>query len=105
VSYPLFLLYTLGFEGVSIRLSCAQVGIQPSQYRRWKKSEEKFVLCRKKSKKSLTPGPKSCLSHIEKDLIDWFKQQCLRGMGVSNRMLVMKACKSDPGFKEKLAYA
>ena len=91
-------------EGHSIRSICTGLSIQPSQYRRWKKSEERLRAANPKAR-SLSYGGRSDLEEMENDLLIWIFELREQGMAVSIGMIAMKACELDRDFRNRTEHA
>lgn len=87
-------------QGESLRKICREFRIQPSQFRRWKKSESQLNKANPRAM-TLCRGRPSCLEPIEDDILKWIFELREQGMPVSTKMVVMKASQIDSTFRRK----
>jgi len=87
-------------QGASVREVCDQLGIDPRQYRDWRRDRVRLMATKKK-KRSVHRGRKSCVAYLEEDLIDWILQWREVGAELSYDDVVEKASEMDAAFDSK----
>jgi len=92
-------------EGMSQKKACQLHQIQPSQYRRWKKVEEKMKVASNQKAVTLHTGKTSSIVDIEEDLLEWFWGIREKGMSVSHKMLQIEASKRCNVFRRKTEWS
>eukprot|EP00977_Amphora_coffeiformis_P016181 scaffold4929_cov176-Amphora_coffeaeformis.AAC.20 len=85
---------------MSQKKACKEQGIQPSQYRCWKKNEEAMKVGNPKAT-TLHAGPDSCIADIEEDLLEWFWSIRETRMMVSHKMIEIEASRRCSNFRRK----
>ena len=89
------------YDGVSVRKSCEEVEIHHKQYYQWKRELESLKKMSNKHLKSNFLGRKPVLeSTHEKELKDFIFGLREQGMGVTTKMVVIKACSISRLFRE-----
>jgi len=83
------------------RFSTPNIGIQPSQIRRWREQEHELKLKWKKSSdsKSIHDGPKVHNEQLENNLYNWIMDQRQHGIRVTTFSIITKALSMDSEFK------
>ncbi|KAL7569581.1 hypothetical protein ACA910_009553 [Epithemia clementina (nom. ined.)] len=92
----------------ALRLVARDLGVDPSQLRRWKAQSTRFeeMLSNRKGARvnaaaaSVHTGRKSCLHGIEEDLLSFIMESRDQGLAVSIRMVMTKASQLDGQFRE-----
>jgi transposase-like protein len=87
-------------EGRSFRAACAAVGVEPAQVRRWKKQKQEISRSNPNAS-SVHRGRVSFLTDVEEEILFWFFELRERGMKISVRMVMLKACELVPEFRLK----
>lgn len=82
-------------EGRSFRAACAAAGVGPAQARSWKKQHQEIVHSNP-SGGSVHKGQPSVLNDIKEDILFCFFELHERGMKISARMIMLKACELAP---------
>jgi uncharacterized membrane protein YfbV (UPF0208 family) len=85
--------------GESLRAICRCRGIQPSQARRWKRLRDQLTQPQKGNRASVHTGKPSLLAPIEEELLMWFNEKRDQGIMLSNRLVVLQACRLSPDFR------
>jgi len=85
---------------VSVRRCCDLYGIQPNQYRLWKKNLAELKKRNGKAKSS-HPGRQSILSEIDDELLQFVFEHREQGMAMSVVMIAVKASALHRPFREK----
>ena len=81
-----------------------ELGVDPSQLRRWEQQSAKleaFYSKRKRNAKALHDGYKSQLSHIEEELLEYIFEGCEQGLPMTIRLVTAKASELDDTFRRK----
>ena len=87
-------------EGHSLRSVARNLGVQPTQLRKWR--AQKVSLAQSKiGKKSIGRGKKSSIQHLEDQIIPWALHQREAGVPLRYKSLQLQACRLDPAFREK----
>lgn len=98
----------------SFRSVARDLGVHPSQLRRWKEQVPKFKELLTKgpngrrpntNAKSVHSGRKSCLHNMEEDLLKFIMKNREQGKSVSIQMLTTEASRLDGNFCRKTAAA
>ena len=89
-------------DGEQLKPICRELGIQASQFRRWKLATDRLQKCNPNAR-SVCKGRRSCLFDIDDTLLQWIFELRQQGMAVSYRMLELKACELLPAFCHKTA--
>jgi len=88
----------------SYREIARELGVDPSQLRRWEQQSaklEEFYAKRKRNAKALHDGYKSQLSHIEEELLEYIFEGCEQGLPMTIRLVTAKASELDDTFRRK----
>ena len=98
-------------DQVSVHAVARDLGVDPSQLRRWKKQKnvlEELLLNRSRrsvAARSVHSGRKSCLAGIENELLMFIFQSREQGLAVSVRMVLTRACQLSDNFRQKTTRA
>jgi transposase-like protein len=87
--------------GRSQRSVAQELGIQPSQLRRWLRQEEELKKANNKQAMTVCKGGTSSIDSIEDELLKWIFELRETGMSLSFRMIVIKAGEHLPEFRRK----
>ena len=91
-------------EGKSLRLVAGELGVDPSQLKRWEKQQlqlEAKIKERNSAARSIHKGRKSQVDHIGEELLRLIFELREQGLSVSIRMVSMKAGELDSAFQHK----
>ena len=92
----------------SYRQIARDLGVDPSQLRRWEQQStklEEFKEKRKRQAKALHDGCKSQLSDIEEELLRYIFESREQGIAMTIRLVTAKACELDSTFCRKSTVA
>ena len=87
-------------QGDSVRIVCDELGIDPRQYRDWRRDRNK-LLSTKKKKRTVHRGHSGCLTHLEEALVNWVIEWRDQGAELAYEDVVSKASELDPAFSAK----
>ena len=87
-------------QGESVRNICDEIGIDPRQYRDWRRARNKLISTKKK-KRSFHGGYVSCIKHMEEELVNWIIEWRDQGAELSYEDVVAKASELDDDFGNK----
>ena len=91
-------------EGQTLRSLARSFGLQPKQLREWKTKKTTLANARSGAK-SIHTGHKSILHEFEEDLLRWFFELREQGMGISVRMMILKASELKADYRRRSARA
>ena len=88
-------------NGESLRKIAASHGVDPVQIRRWKKQKDALEYNNKQRKTLPGRGRKSCVKHLEQEIVGWTLE--LRALGLEMRFkhLMVKAAAVDDDFRAR----
>jgi len=87
-------------KGVSIRVACSEINIDPARYREWKKQREVLIL-RNPTAKSIDKGRTSILQNYQEQLLRFIFEKREQGAEVTILMVALQAASLSQDFREK----
>ena len=91
---------TRQLAGESLKSIARDFGVEPVQIRRWRKNKMKLANT-KRSKKTLSRGRRSEITHLEEQIIGYGLDLRARGLEISYITLQVRACQIDEDFRQK----